>query len=175
MSKEIAKQGYELAEKELREKQISEVKQIVLKTLEKIDKLSKERKELDDQIRILKLDLDDIKDGKLDRIVERQEKDTKARDTSVVIIIKEKEIIREVSPWYYPYTIKWQVPTYPHIVFGGNSDVLQFGGFSGYYSDNSGHVIDMNATVTTSTINCSVAKDASIGTYALEGKVVNFR
>jgi TolA-binding protein len=178
MEKEIVKKAVREAENSLKENQIAEVKKIVLKTLEKINKLDKEIdetkaeiKELEEQRKILRMDLDDMKEGRLDRISERQAIDKKAKEVSVVIIIKEKETIIERDRWHFPYQIIWQqpyVPTYPM------QPIVT-------YSDNSG---DFNTTygITSSAsslsepiINCSVTKFATVGTYNVDGKVINLR
>jgi len=156
MDKKLAKRGYELAQKELKEKQVEEVKKMVLKTLEKLEELKKQKKDIEKKIKILKMDLDDLKEGRLDRIAERQGKDKEAKDTSVVIIIKEKEVIKE-NPWYWPYKIIWQydyTPTY----WTSSSD---------------------NTSITYTSYSCtitpSVAKYAAIGTYEVGDKIIHFR
>lgn len=115
------------------------------------------------------MDLEDLKLGKLDRIEERQAKDPDAKANSVIIIIKEKEVIRErtiPSPWYWPYAITIQnpiwytVPTIPTpnwtcCTSNGNSALSSY--------DNA------------ISVNCSLAKDYSIGTYDIDGKIINFR
>ena len=83
-NKEIAKEAFAQAEKEAREKQVTVVKKIVEKTLEKIDSVSKQIKELQEEKKILELDIDDLKAGKIDQICERQEKSNKAKNTSPV-------------------------------------------------------------------------------------------
>jgi len=174
MEKAIVKEGVALAEKEQREKQVQEVKNIVLKTLEKKRALEKERDERVEKIKILNMDLEDLKLGKLDRIVERQEKDEKAKQTSVVVIIKEKVIVEHhYDPWYVPYRIVWNppyypvVPSYPMISFKQNcDDIVSF--------DNQiASKTTCNAMFTS--ISCSAAKDATIGAYTLDGTVVNLR
>ena len=171
--KEIAKEAFELAEKETREKRVAEVKAIVLKTLEKLADVEKVLKEKQEEKKILRMDLDDLKEGHLDRIAERQAIDEKAKKVSVVIIIKEKETIRELSPWYYPYQVIWQVPYVP--VYNYNS--FQAGG---------SNTLLMNTTSVSNssftnggncftTINCSVAKDNVAGAYDVYGTVVNLR
>ena len=83
--KEIVKAAFAAAQDEAREKQIGEVKKIVTKTLEKLDTVKKEIKEKQEEERILKMDIDDLKDGRLDRIAERQDKDPEAKKVSVVL------------------------------------------------------------------------------------------
>ena len=63
-NKEIAKTAFEQVENEARNKQVETVKRIVERTLEKIDILSKDIKERQEQKKILELDIDDLKAGK---------------------------------------------------------------------------------------------------------------
>ena len=174
-SKEIAKEAFELAEKETREKRVAEVKAIVLKTLEKLADAEKVLKEKQEEKKILRMDLDDLKEGHLDRIAERQAVDGKAKKVSVVVIIKEKETIREVSPWYYPYQVIWQVPYIPTYTTsnpnwqscGSNTlgILTSTSSVNGMACGGSGFV----------TINCSVARDNTAGAYNVYGNVVNLR
>lgn len=167
MTKELTKEAFSLAEKERKEKQIEEVKKIVLKTLEKIEQLNKDKedikkkeKDIDNQIKVLKMDIDDLKEGRLDRIEERQEKDMKAKETSVVIIIKEKEVIKESNPWSWKYNVYWPNP----FVFP--------------YSSNSTLGCDStidNISFVDATITNSVAKNETIGTYIVGDKIINLR
>ncbi len=48
---ELVKKAFHLAEDEMKEKQVNEVKKIVVKTLEKIEDLSKEKKELEEKLK----------------------------------------------------------------------------------------------------------------------------
>ena len=178
MDTKVVKEGFEVAQKELRDKQVAEVKLIVTKTLEKIDTLEQERRELrekekqlEEEIKLLRADIDDLKEGRIDRIIERQEKDTKAKGVSVVVLIKEKETIREVpnSPypntWYEPYYVHWTTGT-PYIPqtwctsSDAGSTTISMGG-----SDNS----------VESVITNSAAKFAVVGTYTVNGRVINLR
>jgi len=177
-SQDVAKQAFAEAEKEAREKQVAEVKRIVTKTLERLEEVRKNIKNLQEDERILKMDIDDLKEGKLDRIAERQEKDPEAKKVSVVLIIKEKEVIREVSPWYFPYQVIWQQPLTPllycvntvNTVYGGNL-TSAYGGSSDQLSGGSA----FQATLTGSAITCSIAKDAATGAYDINGHIVHLR
>jgi len=170
MEKEIVKRAYDEAQNSLREKQVEEVKKIVLETLRKIKYLEEDKKEkqselkdLEERIKILRSDIDDLKEGRVDRIVERQEKDPKAKQVSVVVIIKEKEIIKE--PWYQPYVIeKWNMPTYPQTPI----TYCQTTTTPWNYTDTCG-----NSWV--GTITCSSSKYGTVGTYNVDGKIVNLR
>jgi len=181
MTEKTVKEGYQLAEKELKDKQVQEVKKIVLKTLEKLNEKQKEKITLEEEIRLLRMDIDDLKEGRLDRIQERQEKDAKAKQTSVVIIIKEKEVVREYTPWYQPYRVIWQtpLPSFPiqHFYYADNSKAERV------YMSNCTSGVEMSALTcadsapieTTCFISNCVAKDFTMGAYEIEGKVVNLR
>lgn len=100
-------------EKSFKEKEKSEqikiIKEIVRRTFEKIAEKEKMKKELQKEINILKNDINDLKEGRIDKIEERQNVDEKAKNVSI-IIIKEKIIETQVSPWYIPYVIEIKPP-----------------------------------------------------------------
>ena len=165
------KELVELAEKELEEenrtKQIALIKAAIKQTLEKLETKKKERKELDDEIKILKQDIANIRAGRLDLMEERQRKNEKAKEASVIIIEKEKvrEIHHHHDRWYEPYRIlpapcpePWWPHTVPYWCTSGGSSVANGDDVSDYM-----------------TITCSIAKDASPGTYKLEdGTIKSF-
>lgn len=190
--KEVVKEAFAAAEKDAREKQVEEVKRIVTKTLEKLDAVKKELKANHEQERILKMDIEDLKEGRLDRIAERQEKDPEAKKVSVVVIIKEKEIIREYipSPWYFPYQVIWQtpyVPTYTSPIYTNNTIHCTSGG-TNFAGDAMGMSVGGRSNCTLSdgstfhaevashpTISCSVAKAATVGAYTVGDHIVHLR
>jgi len=150
----------ELAEKELkqeeRNKQFRIIKEAIKGELGKLEEKKKQRRELDKEIKIHKQNIDNIREGRLDLIEERQRKDEKAKAVSTIIIEREKIIERPypypVEPWPYK-------PWYePYRIWYGTADDMT-GGYSSDFM----------------TINCSVAKDASPGTYELaDGTVKSF-
>jgi len=157
----------ESSEKEFQAKkdeQLKEaVKEIVQHTLEKIDELDKEIKDREESKKILKLDLEDLRNGKLDLIEERQKKDSKAAKVSLVII---KEVIRDTyypQPiWIRPYDITWN----PNTIWcgsGGNS-------LNAFSSTTQSTTLSNGGTFT-----CSVVKDNASGCYNIGTKVINFR
>ena len=163
MEEDLVKQGFQKAKEELRQEQIKHVKEIAKRTLKKIDLITKERDEANSKLAILKKDIQDLKEGRLDRIEERQKKDPLALKTSVAMIVKEpRESVKEAhhhyydDRWYWPYRITWmpQLPYYDSmgtIVTNTSGIELQT---TGIQSD-------------AFTLNCSVAKDYTAGTYVL--------
>lgn len=184
MEPKDVKKAYEDAQKDLREKQINEVKAIVMKTLEKIEALKKakeekkkELQEIEKKEKLLKLDIDDLKEGRLDRMQERQEKDPEAKKISVVLIIKEKETIvereRPTPWWYWPYQVTWNqyVDAYStkYLLTNTNSNnmhTLTYGGNSDIYDCCVNNAVSLNG---------SIAKDNAIGTYVVYGNTVHLR
>ena len=168
VEKKDVKKGYELAEKELKEKQIEEVKNIVKATLEKIEALKDRKKDIEQEIKILKLDLENFKDGRLDLVEERQKKDKKASEVSVVKVIKEVEH-HYYDRWYEPYKIYW----YPSTITV-QQDFTSDGTFYCNGTDTASIANSTNSGSWT-TINCSIAKYASPGAYSVAGSITNFR
>lgn len=82
---EINKEAYKQAEKELLEKRVNEVKGFILETLEKIEHKKSEKAKIEEELRVLKLDIEDMKNGKFDKIEERIEKSRIARNVSIFI------------------------------------------------------------------------------------------
>ena len=162
MDNEKAKKAAELAEKELHEeeeqKQIDLIKRAIKQTLEAIKTKEKERTRLNKEIKTLKQDIDNIRAGRLDLIAERQEKDDEAKRTSIIEIVKEKEIHHHhYDRWYEPYRITWN--PYWTTTYGGTTADI-----SGSYT-----VYNANTDLSlTAAVTCSIAKDAYAGTYKLD-------
>lgn len=143
---EIIKKGIALAEKEAQEKQIQQIKNIVQNYLEKIDEKIRSKNKLDEEIRLLKKDLDDLKKGRIDLIKERQEKDSKAKEISPIIIkIVERIEYSPFQPWKQPYDITWR--NEPTLYNSSDSVILSGQSFStftgGAYNLTSGNVINL--------------------------------
>lgn len=102
---EIVK-AYDFAEKEIKKEKEEalklKVKEIVKSTLEKIDNIDKQEKELAEQKKVLKKDIDDLKAGRLDLIEERQKESEVARQTSVFKVILQSTGCPPM--YYYTYT-----------------------------------------------------------------------
>jgi predicted nuclease with TOPRIM domain len=100
---EINKEAYKQAEKELLEKRVNEVKGLILETLEKIERKKKEKARIEEELRVLKLDIEDMKNGKFDKIEERIEKSKVARGVSIVVV---PGWSNNIAPWNNP-DITW--------------------------------------------------------------------
>ena len=157
-NKEIAKQVFKELEEEERQQQINDLKLIVKKTLEKLEKKKEAKAELDKEIKILKNDLNDLKEGRLDKIKERQDIDKKAKEVSV-IIIKEKIIQKDppIPVWKTPYTWVW------------NNSICD--NFIGYSTANLTYTAD---NCTTHLLSCNVAKNNTGGTYKLDNDEIKY-
>ena len=93
---------------DLKTKQVAVVKEAVKQTFEKLEALEKEKNDVQNRIKILKHDLFDLKDGRLDRVLERQMLNEEVKTISVVIVGKIKSAGQtngNASPWYEEYSI----------------------------------------------------------------------
>jgi len=88
---------------EMKAKQVAAIKDGVRLTFEKLEELEKQKDAIQNQIKILKHDLFDLKDGRLDRIAERQGMNGEALGISIVIVSKTPGAQVNVSPWYEDY------------------------------------------------------------------------
>ena len=70
--KDLNKIAYKQAEKELMEQKISKVKDYILETLETMEKKKVEKARVEEEMRILKLDLEDLRQGNFKKIEERK-------------------------------------------------------------------------------------------------------
>lgn len=174
MNKEIVKKGYDLAQKEIEEKQVEAVKEIVRKTLEKLKSIEEQITKLEEDRKILKMDIDDLKQGRLDRIEERQKLDKKAKDTSVVEIVKEIHH-HHYDYWNQPYTVKlhYQEPWYPaNKFFCASNNVDVFGTCTATNAVDSTFIAGSSSM----TLNNTVFKNNVVGTYVIgNDKVINLR
>ncbi len=160
MNKEDKKKAFTEAQKEVKEKQITELKSFIKKTLEEKERQSRIREEANRKIKILDKDIGDLKEGRLDRIEERQKADPKAKEISVALVEKVREVHHHHydERWYWPYRFTWQEPYIaPFTNTVGNT------------------VLDVSPTVAQDsfgadffTLNNSIAKDHSAGTYSLK-------
>jgi hypothetical protein len=176
VSKEVAKAGFDQATKELREKQIQQIKQIVMRTLEEIKKQEKARDEAIEILKTLKMDLDDLKMGRIDRIEERQREDESCRKNSVVVIEKEKATPTGVryawqEKFFEPYKWSWNpnIPGTTITYCNSNTSGPYYG--QSYVSASD----DTQMSISSGSINGSIAKDSVAGVYKVSGEVIHVR
>ena len=91
---------------EIKEKQIIAIKDIIKHTLEKIYDLEHDKNIIQNSIKILKHDLFDLKDGRLDRILERQSMEANIKKISVFEVLP-SGTPQNTSSWYIDYVIKY--------------------------------------------------------------------
>jgi hypothetical protein len=117
--KDAVQEAQKSLEQEKQEALKQRVKSIVKATLEKIEEEEKIVKEHQDNVSILRKDLKDLETGRLDLIEERQDKDPKAKEISIVIIKKVERLEPDwgYKPWYWPFDImfnnQWNSFTVP--------------------------------------------------------------
>ena len=171
MNKEVIQKAIQSAEQEIEDKQVEKIKTIVKDTLQKIRDIDDEIKELEDDRKILKLDIDNLKEGRLDRIEERQKVNKKAKKISVIIV--EKEVHHHhYDRWYEPYKITY-MPYYPPVQPLPISPI--------FYNDNIHCCTTTGQSGVSATISAcdvfslsnSIAKNFTVGTYPINGEIVN--
>jgi len=160
MEQEKLKEAAVSAEKEYQErivsKQVEKIKALVKATLEEIDLLKKEKEEIESKISILKGDLENLKNGRIDLIKQRQDVDELAKKVSVIKIV---EVKRNNNP-YYPY-YPWNRPYY---IYNQKDYVDPTITWCSTDIDNDNVVITGKLTQT-----------YSAGAYNVNGHVINFR
>lgn len=170
--KELIKEGVKLAEEELKDEEKKQIKVVVKTILETLRLKEEQRQKLDEEIKILKRDLDDMKDGRIDRIKERQDIDPKAKEASV-IIIKEKIIEKHIpTPWYIPWIIEVKPQYTPYIPIVWNSSSSTCLSINGTTTCNTS--IPNTITVGELTTNNSMVHMYTSGTYKLNDGTIKY-
>lgn len=80
----IYEEALKQAEAEIGNAEISELKEYFRQILEKIEAKKVAKEKIEEEIRVLRLELDDLKEGKMDKIKERQKVSNLAREVSVL-------------------------------------------------------------------------------------------
>ena len=185
MESQDKKKAFASAQKEVKEEDVKKLKEVIKATLKKLAEKEKDAKALAEEIKILRNDIKDFKEGRLDRIAERQKESAKAKDTSV---FKIKEKVMEHHHHYdysYPYWTQpyWievkQVPYYyPGQVYCGvaaidKADVIGgVKGTAGYITDSVHLTANGSDDRISFTCSGSTAKAYSSGTYQLGNDTV---
>lgn len=101
------KEAFSQALKEKEEERIRYYKEIVKQYLNKLETLQKDHRELVKKIQVIKRDLKDLSQGRLDRIEERQKLDPEAKNTSILIVDGIDTNATVTVPWKMPYECSW--------------------------------------------------------------------
>lgn len=108
------KKAFQDAQQELEGKEVEQLKGIIKALLESKKKKEKERDEIDDQIRVIKQDIDDFKAGRLDKIKERHEVNAEADRSlpiSISIVNDNSVVCYPVQPWRWNYAVTYPMST----------------------------------------------------------------
>jgi hypothetical protein len=92
-----------------KEQQKLNVQTVVASCLQRKQEIFKKRKELEDVLRVMNMVLEDLKDGRLDRILEMQEKDKASVEAAGFAIHEIHEIgnLDKGGKWYKPYQVRF--------------------------------------------------------------------
>ena len=181
MDKNI-KKAFELAEQEVQEKEIANLKKVVKDLLEKKAKAEEDKREIEKEISVIKQTIDDFKAGRLDKVKELIEKDSIAKDIlPFKIIIINQTVINQ--PWKWIYQV---LPTYAPIYHDYGTITTTAGNNGTVYTtcgtqDLLGGAISTAYTVQSASATCnndlgwSGSNFATFtgGTYDINGKIIN--
>lgn len=114
---EVQKPYYQRHDRISDEQLKKNIQTIVAMCLHKKQELFAQQKKIEDTLKIVNIVLEDLKDGRLDRIFEMQVKDPSTKESCGFVI---KESLNEEQPatngkWYKPY----------FVCFNGESDYLE--------------------------------------------------
>jgi DNA gyrase/topoisomerase IV subunit A len=169
IEKELVSSAIKELEKEKQEAEIRKIKDIVKAYLEKISSKKESLKSVQDELKELENDLNDLKMGRLDKIEERQEKDPKHNEITLIIIKRvEKEFI-PYQPWRSSYIIEPRYPIWQ----------TQYTATGGSNLINCSTTCSQNAYLTQATAPSMTATGIMFqnfcgGTYAIGGQTISF-
>ena len=159
--KDLVATAIEQVEKEKQEAEIQKIKDIIRVYLEKILNKKEVIKKSQAELKELEADLDDLKQGRLDKIEERQKEDPEHNKVSLIVIKRiEKEYI-PMFPWRSPYVIEWNDFTstyYPYQPINCQTTC-----------DCETNVNALNILTASGTM----FQNFSGGTYNIEGRIIN--
>ena len=100
--KDLNKQAFAEVEKQLQDQKIVKVKEYILQTLNSIDIKKNEKARIEESLRILNLDLEDLRNGKFEKIEERN---------------KSSQLAQSISS-YLPIDFPFKVINWPELTNG---------------------------------------------------------
>lgn len=142
--KKLYREAFEEVEKEILDEKIKEVKGYIHETLQKIEEKKQEKEKVEEELRILKLDLEDLRNGKFDKMIERQSKSQASKRVSVHIptnIYIEINKIEKVRPFNW---LEITSGTYTIPLSAGNSFSTNANINSSYTTSNIGTLTALN-------------------------------
>ena len=89
-----------------RDQQKQNVQDLVTACLEAKQALLVEKRKIEEKLRVVNMDLEDLKDGRLDRILERQLKDPRSAEISEFSIVEGQADGDKNGKWYKPFIVK---------------------------------------------------------------------
>ena len=153
MEKGVVKKAFNQAKKEVNEENIKRVKELVKSLLKRIVELDSEIKKLQEERKYLKMDIDDLKEGRLDRIEERQKKDEKAKKYAKIKVNRGEIADRDDTSgtWHVPFNVT-------------------------FYDSTSSTVYTSSQSAADPVVfTNSLVKYATVGTYDIDGTIINLR
>lgn len=170
--KENINKAFKAAEQELEDKEVKHLKTIIQNLLQKKKDAEIEKNEIDDEIKLIKQEIEDFKSGRLDRIKERHEKNPQADHVCpihITIINDNTRVTYPTQPWRWNYQVIWN-NYYPPITNGSLGNGLILTGGSGVtnlaYSAQS-------ALQTTASLTGVTSATYTSGTYQVNGNIIN--
>lgn len=167
--KDQIKKAFDLAENEVEEKQIEYLKNIIKSLLQKKKDKEKERDELDEDIKLIKQDIDDFKAGRLDKIKERHEVNERADRVApiqITIINDNSRVTYPTQPWRWNYELCWASP---QSALGSISSLSFVNGTGGNTFYATGQANALNTMV----LCGNTATTYTSGTYQVNGNIIN--
>lgn len=103
--KDNIKKAFESAEQEIQEKEIAHYKGIIKDLLQRKKDKEKQKEELDNDIKLIKQDLEDLKAGRLDKIKERHDITPEATKISPINVTIINNQTFPTQPWRWVYAV----------------------------------------------------------------------
>jgi len=122
-----AKKAFQAAEQELEDKEITKLKAVITNLLTRKKTKEAERDEIDEDIKVIKQDIEDFKAGRLDKIKERHDTNPRADRSSpitITIINDNSRITNAQQPWKWNYGVEWIAPYHSTITYTDGSTLI---------------------------------------------------
>lgn len=165
--KENIKKAVDLAEQEIQEKEIAQLKGIIKNLLQNKVNKEEEKREIEKEISVIKQTIDDFKAGRLDKVKDLIEKDKIAKDIlPFKIVIINQPVITQ--PWNWTYQVQ--------PIYIGNT-LTSYGGqtvLCGAGATTTGYITTTASATGAGIVSCSgfagtTASNFTSGTYLLDG------